>query len=73
MEGLCISKWVGLENKNSLKDTDNSLKQLTLTVHELIIKRLIIGRICASVIWGAYFWEGLIILGEPYCWNFVVT
>ena len=26
---FCVSKWVGLDNKNSLKHKDNSLKQLT--------------------------------------------
>ena len=33
---FCISKWVGLDNKNSLKHEENSRKQLTttsLTVH----------------------------------------
>ena len=25
---FCVSKWVGLDNKNSLKHEDNSLKQL---------------------------------------------
>ena len=35
----CVSKWVGLDNRNSLKHQDNSLKQLTLTVHGLIFGR----------------------------------
>ena len=30
---FCVSKWVGLDNKNSLKHKDNSLKQLkTVTI-----------------------------------------
>ena len=37
---FCISKWVGLDNKNGLKLEDNSLKQLTLTVHGLIFSLL---------------------------------
>ena len=35
---FCFSKWVGLDNKNSLKHYENSLKQLALTVHGLIIR-----------------------------------
>ena len=31
--------WVGLDNKNSLKHEDNSLKQLSLTVYRLIFGR----------------------------------
>ena len=37
--GFCVSKWIGLANKNSLKHYENSLKQLTLTVHGLIFGR----------------------------------
>ena len=49
---FCISKWVGLDNKKSVKYSDNSLKQLkqlALTVHEiiLILGGLIIGGIFA--------------------------
>ena len=33
---VCVSKWVGLDNKNSLKHYENSLKQLALKVHGLI-------------------------------------
>ena len=36
---FCISKLVGLDNKNSLKDCRNSLKQLTVTVHRLLLGR----------------------------------
>ena len=36
---FCVSKWVGLDNKNSLKQYKNSLKQLALTVHGLIFGR----------------------------------
>ena len=41
---FCISKWVGLDNKNSLKHYKNSLKQLAVTVHGLIFRR-------------AYYWK----------------
>ena len=34
-----VSKWVGLDNKNSLKHYENILKQLALTVHGLIFRR----------------------------------
>ena len=36
---FCFSKWAGLDNKNSLKHYENSLKQLTLTVHGPIFGR----------------------------------
>ena len=36
---FCVSKWVGLDNKNGLKHGDSSLKQLPLTVHGLIFGR----------------------------------
>ena len=36
---FCISKWFGLDNKNSLKYYKNTLKQLALTVHGLIFER----------------------------------
>ena len=36
---FCISKWVGLDNKNSLNYYENSLKQLALTAHGLIFGR----------------------------------
>ena len=36
---FCVSTWVGLDYKNSLKHYKNSLKQLTLTVHGLIFER----------------------------------
>ena len=57
---FCISKWVGLDNKNSLKHYENSPKQLALTVHGFILGRLIIGRIFASQIWRLifFFWGG---------------
>ena len=34
-----VSKWIGLDNTNSLEHSDNSLKQLTLTVHRLTSER----------------------------------
>ena len=36
---FCVSKWVGLDTKNSLKHYENSLKQQALTVHGLIFQR----------------------------------
>ena len=36
---FCVSKLVGLDNKNSSKDYENSLKQLSLTVRGLIFER----------------------------------
>ena len=36
---FCVSKWVGLDNKNCLKHYENSLKQLALTIHGLIFGR----------------------------------
>ena len=45
---FCISKWVGLDNKKSLKQSMG-----------LYLGGLIIRRIVASEIWGAYFQEGL--------------
>ena len=42
---FCVSKWVGLDNKNSLKHKDNSLKQLKTA--------------STNSLWG-YFREGLL-------------
>ena len=53
---ICVSKWVGLDNKNSIKHYENSLKQLALTIHGLIF-----GRAYYQKDWGAYFQEGLFI------------
>ena len=53
---ICVSKWVGPDGKKRLKHYENSLKQLALTVHGLII-----GRIFASEIWG-----GGLIFGRAY-------
>ena len=38
---FCVSKWVGLDNKNSVKHYENSLKQLALSlaVHGLTFRR----------------------------------
>ena len=51
---FCVSKWVGLDNKDSLKNTritaKNSLKHLTPTIHGHTT-----GRIIASIIWWACF------------------
>ena len=54
-----ISKWVGLDNKDSLNNYKNSLKQLALTVHGLIFRMAYYRKDFASEIWGAYFREGL--------------
>ena len=62
---FCVSKWVGLDNKNSLKHYENSLKQLALTVHGVYSGGLIIGRIFASEICfggGLIFREGLFLI-----------
>ena len=56
---FCVSKWVGLDNKNSLKHYENSLKQLALTVHGLIFGRAYYWKDFVSEIWGTYFREGL--------------
>ena len=45
---FCISKLVGLDNKNSSKDHENSIKQLTLTVRGHIFGR-------------AYYWKNICI------------
>ena len=62
---FCVSKWVGLDNKNSLKHEDNREKQLnTASGNSPWVYGsggLIIGRIFASEIWEAYFREGLFI------------
>ena len=55
---------------NSLKHEDDSLKQLTLSMG-LYSGGLIIGRIFASEIWGAYVREGLF-FGGAYYRNFTV-
>ena len=66
---FCVSKWVGLDNKNSLKHEDynlKQLKQLTLTVYTcmgLYSRGIIIVRIFASEIWGTCLWEDLILEG----------
>ena len=49
---FCVSKWVGLDNKNSLKHYENSLKQLKTAGTN-------------SPPW-AYFREGLIIIGRIF-------
>ena len=57
---FCVSKWVGLVNKNSLKHYKNSINQLALKVYVYIyLGGLIIGRIFASAIWrGLFFFRG---------------
>ena len=65
---FCVSKLVGLDNKNSSKDNKNSLKQVKTanpnSPWAFIWEGLpgIIGRIFASEFWGAYFREGLLLL-----------
>ena len=48
---FCVSTRIRLDNENSY--------DVALTVHGLYSGGLIIERICASQIWGAYFREGL--------------
>ena len=40
---FCVSKWVGLNNKNTLKHEDNCLKQLKLAM-SLMVYGIIFGR-----------------------------
>ena len=61
---FCVSKWVGLDNKNSSQHGDNSLKQLkagTLTVHGLIVGRAYYRKDinCFRALVGEWFWRGL--------------
>ena len=75
---FCVSKLVGLDNKNIPKDYENSLTQLALTVHGLIFGRAYNQK--DFCIWGAYFREGLFIYfiyfffvgGGGYHRNFMV-
>ena len=61
---VCISKWVGLVNKNSLKHYENSQKQLALTGYGLKFERAYYRKDFASEILGSYFWLGLFFGGE---------
>ena len=54
-EEFCVSKLVGLHNKNSLKYYKNSLKQLTLTVHGLIMERSLRLRFGGFIFGRAYY------------------
>ena len=59
---LCVSKWVGLGNKNNLKHDENSLKQLQLHHKRpwaYIRKGLLSEGFLRLRFWGTYFWEGL--------------
>ena len=70
-----VSKWVGLDNKNSLKHYENSLKQLvTLTVHGLIFGRAYNRKNIYARDLGGLFSEGLIFLrgGGKYYRNLTV-
>ena len=53
---FCVSKWAGLDNKNSSNTKITELKQQTVHGHTF-------GRISASEIWGGYFREGLFLEG----------
>ena len=72
---FCVSKWLGLDNKNSLKSYEDSLKRLTTagtnSLWAYIWEGFIVRRIFASEIWGAYYSGGLI-FGRAYCRNFTV-
>ena len=64
LEGIFRFKIVWACNKNSSKDHENSLKQVKTANRNTAwayLGRLIIGRIFASEILGAYFREGLFI------------
>ena len=73
---FCVSKLVGLDNKNSSKDYKNSLKQVKTANPNmgLYLGGRIFGRIFSSEIWGAYFREGLFWGGGggAYSRNFTV-
>ena len=65
-----ISKCVWLNNKNILKHKENSLKQLTLTVHGLIFGRAYYGKYIFVIdLGGLFFFFGG---GGAYHWNFTV-
>ena len=70
MERILRFKWVWLDNKNSLKHYENSLIQIALTVIGLYSGGLIIGRIFAPEIWGAYFREGLFLFIHLFIYLF---
>ena len=60
-----VSKWVGIDNKNTFKHQDNSknsLKQLTLTVHGLMYGRACYRRNIRVCDLGGLLTGGLIIL-----------
>ena len=65
---FCVSKWVGLDNKNGLKHYENSLKQLktasTNSPWPYIREGLLSEGFLRLRFWGAYFWGGL--LSELY-------
>ena len=70
---FCVSKWVALDNINSLIHQENSLKQLIVSVHGLYSGELIIGRIFVSEVWEGLFSGGLIFGGGAYYRNFTVV
>ena len=63
---FCVSKRVGLDNKNGVKHCENSLKQLALTVHGIIFGRAYFRKVfCVRDLWGLFsggliffFWGG---------------
>ena len=72
MKEFCVSKWVGLHNKNSLKHKDNCLKQLALKVQGLTFRRAYNRKdICICDLGDLGFSEGLI-FGGAYYRNFTV-
>ena len=58
---FCVSKWVGLYNKNSLKHSENSLRQLVLTVHVLVFGRAFYRKDSCVLDLAGLFLGGLII------------
>ena len=57
---FCVSKWVGLDNKNSLKHYENSLMGL-YSGGGLIIRRILRLRFGGLIFGRAYFSGGVII------------
>ena len=73
---FCVSKWVGLDNKNRLKLYENSLKRLKTAstnspwayIREgLLLEGFLRLRFGGLIFRRAYFWEGF------NYWNFTVT
>ena len=71
---ICISKWVELDNKNSLKHEDNGLKQLktaNLNSPQAYIWEGLLSEGYLHLRFGGLFSGGLI-FGWAYYWTFMV-